>query len=148
MLLLPHPSYRYTTWQFKCVSGYGLSCSLAGNDTNFTQVVSSPSAITPTAASSSVNLSITNSSVTPAKQNSSSSENGAQAREYAPRFQNFVITSSVVFIKVPAVKPQRVKRWVGLMLMVKTLPALSGMKRLQGTRGICTLHGPTLVVLK
>lgn len=110
MLLLTHTSYRYTTWQFKCVSGYGLSCSLSGNDTRLTQVVPSPSAITPTAASSSVNLNITNSSLTPAKQNSSSIENGTEAREYAPRFQYFMITSSVVFVKVPAVKPQRVKR--------------------------------------
>lgn len=110
--------YQYTTWQLSCVSGYGVSCSAPVTNTSVKQVVPSPSAITPTAASSLVSVNISNSLVTPANQNSSKTENGTkngtkngtETREYAPLFQNFMLKSSVVFIKVPSVKPQPVKR--------------------------------------
>lgn len=114
--------YQYTTWRLSCVSGYGVSCSAPVTNTSVKQVVLSPSAITPTAASSLVSVNISNSSVTLANQNSSKTENGTkngtkngtengtETREYAPLFQNFMLKSSVVFIKVPSVKPQPVKR--------------------------------------
>lgn len=110
--------YQYTTWRLSCVSGYGVSCSAPVTNTSVKQVVPSPSAITPTAASSLVSVNISNSSVTLANQNSSKTENGTkngtengtETREYAPLFQNFMLKSSVVFIKVPSVKPQPVKR--------------------------------------
>ena len=102
--------YQYTTWRLSCVSGYGLSCSAPITNTSVTQVVPSPSAITPSAASASVGVNISNSSVTPANQNSSITENGTDTREYAPLLQYFMLTSSVVFIRVPSVKPQPVKR--------------------------------------
>ena len=110
--------YQYTTWRLTCVSGYGVSCSAPVTNTIVKQVVLSPSIITPTAASSLVSVNISNSSVTPANQNSSKTENGTkngtkngtETREYAPLFQNFMLKSSVVFIKVPSVKPQPVKR--------------------------------------
>lgn len=110
--------YQYTTWRLSCVSGYGVSCSAPVTNTSVKQVVLSPSAITPTAASSLVSVNISNSSVTLANQNSSKTENGTkngtengtETREYAPLFQNFILKSSVVFIKVPSVKPQPVKR--------------------------------------
>lgn len=110
--------YQYTTWRLSCVSGYGVSCSAPVTNTIVKQVVLSPSAITPTAASSLVSANISNSSVTLANQNSSKTENGTkngtengtETREYTPLFQNFMLKSSVVFIKVPSVKPQPVKR--------------------------------------
>lgn len=110
--------YQYTTLRLSCVSGYGVSCSAPVTNTSVKQVVLSPSAITPTAASSLVSVNISNSSVTLANQNSSKTENGTkngtengtETREYAPLFQNFMLKSSVVFIKVPSVKPQPVKR--------------------------------------
>lgn len=110
--------YQYTTWRLSCVSGYGVSCSAPVTNTIVKQVVLSPSAITPTAASSLVSVNISNSSVTLANQNSSKTENGTkngtengtETREYTPLFQNFMLKSSVVFIKVPSVKPQPVKR--------------------------------------
>lgn len=110
--------YQYTTWRLSCVSGYGVSCSAPVTNTIVKQVVLSPSAITPTAASSLVSVNISNSSVTLANQNSSKTENGTkngtengtETREYTPLFQNFMLKSSVVFIKVPSVKSQPVKR--------------------------------------
>ena len=110
--------YQYTTLRLSCVSGYGVSCSAPVTNTIVKQVVLSPSAITPTAASSLVSVNISNSSVTLANQNSSKTENGTkngtengtETREYTPLFQNFMLKSSVVFIKVPSVKPQPVKR--------------------------------------
>ncbi|PFX31452.1 Tectonic-2 [Stylophora pistillata] len=111
---LPIIRYQYTTWRLSCVSGYGLSCSAPITNTSVTQVVPSPSAITPSAASASVGVNISNSSVTPANQNSSITENGTDTREYAPLLQYFMLTSSVVFIRVPSVKPQPVKRTVDL----------------------------------
>lgn len=106
--------YQYTTWRLSCVSGYGVSCSAPVTNTIVKQVVLSPSAITPTAASSLVSANISNSSVTLVNQNSSKTENGTEngteTREYTPLFQNFMLKSSVVFIKVPSVKPQPVKR--------------------------------------
>lgn len=58
---------------------------------------------------------IVSSSITPVNNNnndSSSQKNRTEARKYPPFFQHFLVTSSVIFIKVPAVKPQRVKRSV------------------------------------
>ena len=67
-------------------------------------VLSSP--LSPTAASSLSTLLTVSSSVSPP---ASGTEN---TRNYPPHFQYFMVTSSVVFIKVPAVKSQRVKRSV------------------------------------
>jgi len=145
--------FQYSTWQFKCVSGYGVSCSVSnGTDTEGPQVVPSPSAAPTVARSSSVSLNITNSSSTPANfippsssvdsqpnliptsltdtpatagtstsryivsssvtpvNKSSPQGNRTGTRQYPPHFQYFRVTSSLVFIKVPAEKPQRVKR--------------------------------------
>ncbi|KAM7446326.1 Tectonic-2 [Porites harrisoni] len=59
----------------------------------------------PTASSLSSHLTVSSSVSPPA----SGTEN---TRNYPPHFQYFMVTSSVVFIKVPAVKSQRVKRSV------------------------------------
>ena len=211
-LLFVFARFQYSTWQFRCVSGFGLSClsvneTVAGSSHIVPSTSASPSAARPASVSeNSVNLSIAanltagllvapserlsatlipslsvtqteilsvaqvpssavsmngrisvtlrqNSSVTQIvsatqvprlsvsmdgrisvtlTQNSSvtqstsspsrmtleasvsvnrrSSVNNTGTRQYEPRFQYFMITSSVVFIKVPAEKPPRVKR--------------------------------------
>lgn len=141
--------FKYSTWQFRCVSGFGLSC-FSVNETvaGSSRIVPSPSASVSEnsvnhsiAANRTPGLSVTqteiasvtqvsNSSVTPT-QNSSVTQstsplgtsvsvtrrsvvNNTGTRLYERQFQYFMITSSVVFIKVPAKKPPRVKRTADL----------------------------------
>lgn len=165
---------QYSTWHFKCVSGFGLSCFIINDtDAGSSHVLPSPSltssAVEPSVSEnpvnhsispvnltaglsatpfpsllmtqttsssaaevasppviSTVNFSITqtanlsnistaSSPVTPEASVSAatgSKVNNTGTRQYEPRFQYFMVTSSVVFIKVPAEKPQRVKRTV------------------------------------
>ena len=144
-LLFVFARFKYSTWQFRCVSGFGLSC-FSVNETvaGSSRIVPSPSASVSEnsvnhsiAANRTPGLSVTqteiasvtqvsNSSVTPT-QNSSVTQstsplgtsvsvtrrsvvNNTGTRLYERQFQYFMITSSVVFIKVPAEKPPRVKR--------------------------------------
>ena len=110
-------SYQYTTWKFQCTSGSGVSCFLpASNRTNtsFTSVVPSPS-VTITPSHSLVNQSVANVSVSMStflgNQNTSpDDETDNKTRSYGSRFQYFLVSTSVVFIKVPSEKPARVKR--------------------------------------
>lgn len=149
--------FKYSTWQFRCVSGFGLSC-FSVNETvaGSSRIVPSPSASVSEnsvnhsiAANRTPGLSVTQTeiasvtqvsnssvsmegriSVTPT-QNSSVTQstsplgtsvsvtrrsvvNNTGTRLYERQFQYFMITSSVVFIKVPAEKPPRVKRTADL----------------------------------
>ena len=152
-LLFVFARFKYSTWQFRCVSGFGLSC-FSVNETvaGSSRIVPSPSvSLSASVSENSVNHSIaanqtsvllvtpretlsatsslsvtqteiasvtqvTNSSVsmdgrisvTPTQ--NSSVVNNTGTRLYERQFQYFMITSSVVFIKVPAEKPPRVKR--------------------------------------
>ncbi|KAK3739316.1 hypothetical protein QZH41_017889 [Actinostola sp. cb2023] len=130
-------SYKYTTWQFQCVSGYGLSCLATPNKgINVTQTINlvTPNATiapsvtvsvsTPVNVSSvvqsndstiapsvtvSVSPSVNSSSVV--KSNDSTPNKSNQSSDsYSPRQMYFVLESSVVFIDVPATEPAKVKR--------------------------------------
>jgi len=167
--------FKYSTWQFRCVSGFGLSCfSVNETVSGSSRIVPSPSvSLSASVSENSVNhsiaanqtpgllvtpretlsatssLSVTRTeiasvtqvsnssvsmdgriSVTPT-QNSSVTQstsplgtsvsvtrrsvvNNTGTRLYERQFQYFMITSSVVFIKVPAEKPPRVKRTADL----------------------------------
>ncbi|XP_048583179.1 uncharacterized protein LOC116612443 [Nematostella vectensis] len=88
--------YQYTTWNFFCVSGFGLGCLATNASTNGSAI--SNSTVTPT------NVTV-NASVTPSGDNASVTQ-----RNYAPRTQYFELKSTVVFIRVPSTDPARVKK--------------------------------------
>lgn len=149
--------FKYSTWQFRCVSGFGLSC-FSVNETvaGSSRIVPSPSASVSEnsvnhsiAANRTPGLSVTQTEIASVTQVSNSSVsmegrisvtltqnssvtqstsplgtsvsvtrrsvvNNTGTRLYERQFQYFMITSSVVFIKVPAEKPPRVKRTADL----------------------------------
>ena len=105
------------TWKLNCASGFGVSClgpePTASNNT--VTATSSNASVTPSTRAAinatrtvTVTLNVASQSVSSPPDQKNVTNN--TEREYGTRFQYFLVTSSVTFIKVPTTDPPRVKR--------------------------------------
>lgn len=104
LLLIFILSYKYTTWLFQCVSGYGLSC-LATSSSKIAPSVTVNATVTPTVTVPG-NASLNRSSA----QNNTTPNKGGQSNSYNPKQMYFSLEMDVIFIEVPSTPAAKVKR--------------------------------------